>query len=406
MLSGLAPAPDHRGGARRRDPRRRGDDGDDDRRQAGAGRAADPRGEYEAALSTAWRTATRPVVARDDAAARPGAGPGPDQDRRVWSPAGRVRRDAARRSLAAAGGRRAAARCWSGCCWCSPSRCWSPSSSSPAAGCAPEPTGEIPWVGRGGHPRTSVAGRPAGAAHGARSARGRASWASILEDEHPRAGESPRPRCRSSTRTWRSCPTPTSGKGATVGSVIPTLRRDHPRRRRRRHRLRHDRGPDAVHARRTSPVATGAPLRRADRAGGAAVGGRVQHARSSRPRPRRGSPSSRTRRRGRLRPGRATPANWRLQLGTLGSRQPLHRGHASTRTDRVWLFLHSGRRGVGNKIAQHHIKVAQRAVRSSGGSTLPDPRPRLPGRGHATSSGRTSASCGGRSTSRCSTARR
>jgi len=27
--------------------------------------------------------------------------------------------------------------------------------------------------------------------------------------------------------------------------------------------------------------------------------------------------------------------------------------------DRVWLFLHSGSRGVGNKIAQHHIKVAQ-----------------------------------------------
>jgi len=26
----------------------------------------------------------------------------------------------------------------------------------------------------------------------------------------------------------------------------------------------------------------------------------------------------------------------------------------------VWLFLHSGSRGVGNKIAQHHIKVAQR----------------------------------------------
>jgi tRNA-splicing ligase RtcB len=26
--------------------------------------------------------------------------------------------------------------------------------------------------------------------------------------------------------------------------------------------------------------------------------------------------------------------------------------------DRVWLFLHSGSRGVGNKIAQHHIRVA------------------------------------------------
>jgi tRNA-splicing ligase RtcB (3'-phosphate/5'-hydroxy nucleic acid ligase) len=29
----------------------------------------------------------------------------------------------------------------------------------------------------------------------------------------------------------------------------------------------------------------------------------------------------------------------------------------------VWLFLHSGSRGVGNKIAQHHIAVAQRLAR-------------------------------------------
>lgn len=28
-------------------------------------------------------------------------------------------------------------------------------------------------------------------------------------------------------------------------------------------------------------------------------------------------------------------------------------------TGRIWLFLHSGSRGVGNKIAQHHIDVAQ-----------------------------------------------
>ena len=38
---------------------------------------------------------------------------------------------------------------------------------------------------------------------------------------------------------------------------------------------------------------------------------------------------------------------------------------------RVWLFLHSGSRGVGNKIAQHHIKVAQRRCASGGGSTCP-----------------------------------
>ncbi len=39
-------------------------------------------------------------------------------------------------------------------------------------------------------------------------------------------------------------------------------------------------------------------------------------------------------------------------------RQPLHRGQLDE-SDRVWLFLHSGSRGIGNRIAQHHIKIAQ-----------------------------------------------
>ena len=51
--------------------------------------------------------------------------------------------------------------------------------------------------------------------------------------------------------------------------------------------------------------------------------------------------------------------NWRLQLGTLGSGN--HFIEVSVdELDRVWLFLHSGSRGVGNKIAGHHIAVAQR----------------------------------------------
>jgi len=51
--------------------------------------------------------------------------------------------------------------------------------------------------------------------------------------------------------------------------------------------------------------------------------------------------------------------NWELQLGTLGSGN--HFIEVSLdEGDAVWLFLHSGSRGVGNKIAQHHIKVAQR----------------------------------------------
>ena len=58
----------------------------------------------------------------------------------------------------------------------------------------------------------------------------------------------------------------------------------------------------------------------------------------------------------------ATPRHWQLQLGTLGSGN--HFIEISLdEDDRVWLFLHSGSRGVGNKIAQHHIAVAQRLAR-------------------------------------------
>jgi len=51
-------------------------------------------------------------------------------------------------------------------------------------------------------------------------------------------------------------------------------------------------------------------------------------------------------------------ANWRLQLGTLGSGN--HFIEVSLdEDDRVWLFLHSGSRGVGNRIAGAHIQAAQ-----------------------------------------------
>ncbi|MCL2796121.1 MAG: RtcB family protein [Microbacteriaceae bacterium] len=50
--------------------------------------------------------------------------------------------------------------------------------------------------------------------------------------------------------------------------------------------------------------------------------------------------------------------NWRHQLGSLGSGN--HFIEVSLdETERVWLFLHSGSRGVGNKIAAKHIRVAQ-----------------------------------------------
>jgi tRNA-splicing ligase RtcB len=54
--------------------------------------------------------------------------------------------------------------------------------------------------------------------------------------------------------------------------------------------------------------------------------------------------------------------NWRLQLGTLGSGNHFIEVSADEE-DRLWLFLHSGSRGVGNRIAQHHIKVAQQLAK-------------------------------------------
>lgn len=51
--------------------------------------------------------------------------------------------------------------------------------------------------------------------------------------------------------------------------------------------------------------------------------------------------------------------NWRLQLGSLGSGNHFIEV-CLDEADRVWVILHSGSRGVGNKIAQHHIRVAQR----------------------------------------------
>jgi tRNA-splicing ligase RtcB (3'-phosphate/5'-hydroxy nucleic acid ligase) len=48
---------------------------------------------------------------------------------------------------------------------------------------------------------------------------------------------------------------------------------------------------------------------------------------------------------------------WHLQLGSLGSGNHFIEVCADE-TGTVWLFLHSGSRGVGNQIAQRHIRVA------------------------------------------------
>ncbi|MDQ0768123.1 tRNA-splicing ligase RtcB [Pseudarthrobacter defluvii] len=64
-------------------------------------------------------------------------------------------------------------------------------------------------------------------------------------------------------------------------------------------------------------------------------------------------------------------AKWELQLGSLGSGNHFIEVSADE-SDGVWLFLHSGSRGIGNRIAQHHIGVAQHVSRKNQ-IYLPDP---------------------------------
>ncbi len=63
-------------------------------------------------------------------------------------------------------------------------------------------------------------------------------------------------------------------------------------------------------------------------------------------------------------------ANWELQLGSLGSGNHFIEVCVDEAAQ-VWLFLHSGSRGVGNKIAQHHIAEARSATQRRK-ITLPD----------------------------------
>lgn len=67
----------------------------------------------------------------------------------------------------------------------------------------------------------------------------------------------------------------------------------------------------------------------------------------------------------------AYAGRWELQLGTLGSGNHFIEVTVDE-LQRVWLFLHSGSRGVGNKIAQKHIGVA-RALCEKWWIDLPDP---------------------------------
>ena len=157
------------------------------------------------------------------------------------------------------------------------------------------------------------------------------------------------------------------GKGATVGSVIPTLGAIIPaavgvdigcgmaavRTQYHRDELRGDRAALRVAIERAVPLSAGSyntaltdsAARRVER-----LTGEAQRAGFD--------------------PGRYA-GNWALQLGSLGSGNHFIEVTADE-TGAVWLFLHSGSRGVGNKIAQHHIRVAQEAM-TRWWITVPDP---------------------------------
>ena len=62
--------------------------------------------------------------------------------------------------------------------------------------------------------------------------------------------------------------------------------------------------------------------------------------------------------------------NWRKQLGSLGSGNHFIE-IVLDEDDGVWAFLHSGSRGVGNRIATHHIREAK-ALTQKAGVELPD----------------------------------
>lgn len=63
-------------------------------------------------------------------------------------------------------------------------------------------------------------------------------------------------------------------------------------------------------------------------------------------------------------------AKWTMQLGTLGSGNHFIE-LCLDETDRLWAVLHSGSRGIGNRLGSQHIKIAQ-AISEARGDVLPD----------------------------------
>lgn len=63
--------------------------------------------------------------------------------------------------------------------------------------------------------------------------------------------------------------------------------------------------------------------------------------------------------------------NWRVQLGTLGGGNHFIEVCVDE-NEQLWTFLHSGSRGIGNKIATHYIDLAK-SLRHLAGDHLPHP---------------------------------
>ena len=140
------------------------------------------------------------------------------------------------------------------------------------------------------------------------------------------------------------------GKGATVGTVLATKGSHHSRGGRRRHRLRDGRRKDAADARRHHGSG-GHP--RGDRAAHSDER-RQQQSIAQRKRVATGE-GARVARHARLQRDRP---NWKLQLGTLGGGNHFIE-LATDESNTVWATLHSGSRGIGNKIGNLHIRRAQ-----------------------------------------------
>ena len=165
--------------------------------------------------------------------------------------------------------------------------------------------------------------------------------------------------CRSCSSRSRRCPTCTRASARRSAASIPTRGRDHPGGGRRRHRLRHD-GGARPRSTRERPAgrrcsAMRAAIERAVPHGRTDNGGARRPRRVGRRCPRRGATAwKRARRRAtsaivekhpqRRAAATTSSTSARSAPATTSSRS------ASTRRDRVWFMLHSGSRGVGNRI--------------------------------------------------------